>query len=701
MGARRRNVLAGLLLTLTLTSSADAAKYVDYKDVPAYSSLAPCAMTAVRDALNHLSLSACPSGITALQSCACTKDNLSAAIATTISKSVSLKCGSSATEDYASATQVFNQYCNPDAKVTAAAVNPTPVTVGITDMPNFSSLAPCAQSAVSYAVSSLTYSACPPGAAALQSCACTKGGIAAAVQKTISSTVALRCGATASEDFISASLMFSEYCNPGGKISSRALNKNALAIFITDLPAYSYLAPCAKSALSYAVQGMSSQKCPEGPSALNSCVCTKNQNSIAASSTVNSAVQYTCGRTHTADVSSAQAVLAGYCKLGAGVTSFPVPSSPVGKMTYYITDMPVYSSLAKCAQNAVHSAIGTLTSSLCPGEAGPLASCACIKDKNSLQVSKILTDSVRDECAETATEDVASAMGVYNAYCSAAKGLSTPTGIIASAPTSDYGSIPSPATGADITAPTPTATNSDGSSATTGAGGSSGDATNPDGTTKKKSNTGAIAGGVVGGLGAILIGAGALFFFLRRRKQQSVSNAPAYGPLPEDKPPASPGPQGPTGPTELAGKEDYRGVNNEMPGSSPGPLHSELAGSPHGPSSELAGSSHTPQHSELAGSPHGPSSELHSSPTQTHSELYGGSSPGGQTYTNSESPRSPYGSTVHEASAGQPRNGSVAGSVVSPLSVTGHGQSHEMNSYAMSATMNSPVYEMPTEYGRH
>lgn len=431
MGARRRNVLVGLLLTLSSSAGA-AVTYVDYKDVPLYSKLAPCASSAVSYALDHLTLSICPSGITALQSCACTKDNNAAAIATTISKSISAQCGSTASEDFASASQVFNQYCNPDAKVTAPATLATPVTLSINDLPNFSSLAPCAQSAVSYVVDYLTYYACPSDVAALQSCACTKGNLAADVQKSIFTSVGSRCGTTASEDFASASEMFNQYCSPGAPVTTKAANPNALAVYITDLPAFSYLAPCAQSAVSYAVQSMTYALCPEGPSELNSCVCTKNQNSFVASSSLVSAVQYTCGSTHSADISSAQAVLAGYCKLGSGVTSFPLPSNAVGKMTYYITDMPIYSSLAPCAQDAVHDALTTLTYSLCPAEAGPLASCACIKDSNSLQVSKILTDSVKYECSETAAEDIASAMAVYNAYCSAAKGLTTPTGITAS-----------------------------------------------------------------------------------------------------------------------------------------------------------------------------------------------------------------------------------------------------------------------------
>ena len=429
MGARGVDVLLGLV---TLIATARAVTYVDYKDVPLYSNLAPCAMSAVSDALSDLTLSICPSGITALQSCACTKDNNAVGVAKTIAASVSDACGTTATDDMASASQVFAQYCNPAATITAAPTLATPVTAFITDLPIFSSLAPCAASAVSFAIDSLTNEACPSGVAALQSCACTKNNVLANVARSVSASVSFSCGGTASEDFASASRVLAQYCTPGSIVSTPAANPNVVAAYVTDLPAFSYLAPCAQSAVSNVVLSMTFDKCPNGPSALNSCACTKNQNSFAASSSINSAVQNSCGTTHTADISSAQAVFAGYCKLGAGVTSFPAQSALPGKMTYFITDMPIYSSLAPCAQEAVSFAIGDLTFSLCPADPGPLASCACVQDQNFLEVSKILTSSVKVQCTDTATEDISSAIEVYNAYCSAAKGLITPTGITAS-----------------------------------------------------------------------------------------------------------------------------------------------------------------------------------------------------------------------------------------------------------------------------
>jgi hypothetical protein len=46
--------------------------------------------------------------------------------------------------------QVFNAYCDPAATISFAT--PTAVTAYITDIPEFEYLAPCAQSAISYAI---------------------------------------------------------------------------------------------------------------------------------------------------------------------------------------------------------------------------------------------------------------------------------------------------------------------------------------------------------------------------------------------------------------------------------------------------------------------------------------------------------------------------------------------------------------------
>lgn len=300
------------------------------------------------------------------------------------------------------------------------------------DVPLYSSLAPCARSAVSYAINSLTYSKCPEGITALQSCACTKDQNAVAIQSTISKSVSYSCGATATEDMASASQVFFQYCNQDATITTAAPGPTLVSQYITDLAAFAYLAPCAASAVSYAVQSLTYSDCPEGASALNSCACTKNQNSQAASQDINSKVKYSCGATHSADISSAQAVFAGYCGMGDGVTSFPVASTLPGVMTYYVTDMPNFSELAPCAQSAVSHGILGQTYSMCPADPAALASCACVKDNNDQEVSKSITSSVKYSCGNTASEDITSALDIYNSYCSAAQGLITPTGVTAS-----------------------------------------------------------------------------------------------------------------------------------------------------------------------------------------------------------------------------------------------------------------------------
>jgi hypothetical protein len=304
--------------------------------------------------------------------------------------------------------------------------------VYVTDLPEFSSLAPCAASAVSYVVQGLTNTKCPVLVTALESCACTKDQIPAAVATGISSSVLYSCGSTATDDVASASRVFDRYCNQDAVVTSAAPAPTLVSQYITDLPAFASLAPCAASAVSYVVQSLTNRQCPEGPSALASCACSKNQNSLAASGSLNSAVKYSCGSTNTEDITSAQSMFAGYCALGAGVTSFPVGTGLAGSLTYYVTDLPIYSSLAKCAQSAVSYAVQSQTYSHCPAAPAALVSCACVKDQNTLAVSKEIVSDVSYYCGSTAAGDISSALDVFAYYCSAGLGLVTPNGVTAS-----------------------------------------------------------------------------------------------------------------------------------------------------------------------------------------------------------------------------------------------------------------------------
>lgn len=44
-------------------------------------------------------------------------------------------------------------------------------------------------------------------------------------------------------------------------------------------------------------------------------------------------------------------------------------------------------------------------------------------------VSAVITSGVRDSCDKTASADISSALSVWDIYCSAAKGLVTPSGV--------------------------------------------------------------------------------------------------------------------------------------------------------------------------------------------------------------------------------------------------------------------------------
>ena len=121
----------------------------------------------------------------------------------------------------------------------------------------------------------------------------------------------------------------------------------------------------------------------------------------------------------------------------AGTTAFPSPSYLPGDVTYYITDLPQYSSLATCAQYAVSYPVmsfGNLDGD-CPSAPLGFVSCACVKDQNSQALSSAIISQAKEECGTTANAAVSSALGVFDYYCSAGKGLVTPQGVTASGTT--------------------------------------------------------------------------------------------------------------------------------------------------------------------------------------------------------------------------------------------------------------------------
>ena len=96
--------------------------------------------------------------------------------------------------------------------------------------------------------------------------------------------------------------------------------------------------------------------CPSDAAALATCACQKNQNSALVNKVISSSAKYSCSSL-TADVSSAVNFFAAYCAMANGTTAFPKPTNPPGDMTYYVTDLPSFDSLAKCAASALSYAV--------------------------------------------------------------------------------------------------------------------------------------------------------------------------------------------------------------------------------------------------------------------------------------------------------------------------------------------------------
>jgi hypothetical protein len=263
--------------------------------------------------------------------------------------------------------------------------------------------------------------------------ACTKDSNSAALVATVGSQVRGYCASTASDDVTSAQSVLNAYCNPGAATTPPAAKPSGgVSQYITEIAQFTDLAPCAQSGISYAVQAFSNSLCPADAAGLQSCACTKNQNSLAASQSINSQVGGYCGSTRSADKASAQAMFAGYCGLGNGTSVFPTPSFLPGVVTYYMTDLPNYSSMAPCAKSAMSYEMNNLINSLCPADPRAVVSCACAQDNNSGAFSAALVTEVKGDCGSTASADVSSALGVFDVYCSAGKGLVTPQGVTAS-----------------------------------------------------------------------------------------------------------------------------------------------------------------------------------------------------------------------------------------------------------------------------
>ncbi|KAF5668719.1 hypothetical protein FDENT_11743 [Fusarium denticulatum] len=334
----------------------------------------------------------------------------------------------------------------------------------VTDLEIFTYLAPCVSSAISYNVGMQTYSTmCGDSETELQKCICSTR--MDEVASSISTDIEYSCGSSATDDLSSASKLMQKYCNQEEHITFFSPTKNIVEAYITDLP-----------------------ECPEAAELNAPCVCNKKDVVQDITSTLRSAVKYSCS--NNGDVTSAQNFYSEFCKMNDGTTSFALPKGPPGDMSYYITAMPHFKSLNKCAQSGIASAVMEI-------------------------ISSSLTERVKDYCDSTHIANVTSAIDVFHYYCSAAESL-----VVATVSQSIFQSYPTASSGAGPKTTIPGMTGSASatvtSSSNTAKESDSGHEDKED--DESKTSIAPIAGGVAGAVVVAALGAG-LFFCIRRKRQ--------------------------------------------------------------------------------------------------------------------------------------------------------------------------------------
>ncbi|KAF4435306.1 hypothetical protein F53441_13539 [Fusarium austroafricanum] len=425
------------------------------------------------------------------------------------------------------------------------------------------------------------------------------------VASSISTDIKYSCGSSATEDLSSASKLMQKYCNQEEHVTFFSPTKNIVEAYVTDLPELSYLPPCAQSGLSYAMIGVGSSRCPEAAELNAPCVCNKKDVVRDITSTLRSAVKYSCS--NNGDVTSAEHFYNEFCLMNDGTTSFAPPKGPPGDseyeltpcwkypnvwapVSYYITALPHFRSLNKCAQSGIATVVMEI-------------------------ISSSLTDRVKDYCDSTHIGNVTSAIDVFRYYCSAAESL-----VVATVSQSIHQSYPTVSSGGRSGATVPGMTGSVGATATSGADSAtksgSGD---KDKEEDSKTNIIPIAGGIAGVVVVAAVGAG-LFLFMRRKRQRETRG--------EELSNSADGPPEYTGHPELMGNNDYIKGHSAPPYvselSSNSSVKPELGGGQgivelppnHAPTAEL--------HAHLAKSSHGQSAAVSPvSPAPTYSGLHG------------------------------------------------------------------------------
>ncbi|KFH45408.1 hypothetical protein ACRE_037520 [Hapsidospora chrysogenum ATCC 11550] len=389
--------------------------------------------------------------------------------------------------------------------------------VPVDEITAFKLLAPCAATALSYAIDAQTQEAdCGPSPEELQSCICSDDGLRDDVGSSIKSDISSRCGPfSVDADLRSATRVFNQFCSPDKTVEFDTPTENIVTDYITDLDEIKHLGPCASSGLAAAIGELIiikqfESRCPEPVSLFAPCICGKENFDSQASKSISLSVSFSCGG-YREDIDSAYIFYKAYCAMNDGTTSFPAPSSPEGDMSYHITALPQFQSLNQCAQSGLSSAVLKQSTWRCPSGVQELASCACFKAGAQPQVSSLISSRVTSFCDRSATADVASALDVFDYYCRAAAG-----DVVAEVSESIGETYP--------TAESRTGSGDSGPEET--GGGSSGEGGDGGGGVNK---TAVIAASVLGGVVgiALIVGVG---LYVRRRKKRASRRDPTADP---------------------------------------------------------------------------------------------------------------------------------------------------------------------------
>ncbi|KAJ4138056.1 hypothetical protein NW768_001872 [Fusarium equiseti] len=343
--------------------------------------------------------------------------------------------------------------------------------------------------------------------------------------------------------------MMQKYCHQDKHVAFPSPMTNIVKAHITDLPELEYLPPCAQKAVSHAMVEVGSERCPEALELNKPCICHKADVVQDIKSTLGREVKKSCSNYE--DVTSAQNLYSRFCHMNHGKTSSASPKGPPGDseyrrtrketiltyhltVSYYITALPHFKSLDKCAQRGVSTAVMDQSSWLCGNGPQELASCVCIKSGMYKIITSSLIDKINDYCDGTQTGNIKSAIDVFQYYCSAAKDL-----VVATVSLSTSQSHTTGTSSIQSSTAIPKVTGSAGATATATTDADTAKEPGSGNEDEKQENSDAhimpIVGGVAGA--AVLVALGVGFFLIIRRERRRKTRGERLS----DGPPEYPG----------------------------------------------------------------------------------------------------------------------------------------------------------------